>query len=63
MLMYGFSAIGYSHFMLMYAFQPCSAVDVTIDRGILESTCYFLKDINQMLLIAKENVMIFQDRS
>ena len=57
------TSTGYTPFMLMYGFQPRAPVDVTIHRAELESTQNFLRDMQDMLFTAHDNVRKALDRA
>ena len=56
------TSIGYSPFMLTYGFQPRAEIDVNIHHDELRSTQNFLRDMQDMLHIARNNIKTAQDR-
>ena len=54
---------GYSPFMLMYGFQPRAPIDVNIHHDELLSKQNFLRDMQDMLHIARDNIQKSQDRA
>ena len=60
---YVVTSAGYSPFMLMYGFQPRAPIDVNIcHHDELQSTQNFLRDMQDMLHIARDNIKTAQDR-
>jgi hypothetical protein len=57
------TSTGYSPFMLMYGFQPRAPIDVTFNRDEFDSTQNFLRDMQEMLHIARDNIKTAQDRA
>ena len=55
--------MGYRPFMLMYGFQPHTLIDVNIYNDELRSTQNFLRDMQYMLHIARDNTKTTQDRA
>ena len=49
--------------MLMYGFQPGALIDVNIHHDELRSTQNFLRDMQDMLHIARDNIKTAQDRA
>ena len=49
--------------MLMYGFQPRAPIDVNIHHDELRSTQNFLRDMQDMLHIARDNIKTAQDRA
>ena len=49
--------------MLMYGFQPRASIDVNIHHDELRSTQNFLRDMQGILHIARDNIKTAQDRA
>ena len=57
------TSVGYSPFIFLYDFHLRTAINVTIYCDSTSSIRNFLRDMNQMLNIAKQNVKIAQNRA
>ena len=57
------TSTGYSLFMLMYGFQLRVAIDVNIHDDELQRTQNFLRDMQYMLHIARDNIKTPQNRA
>ena len=51
----------YSPFMLLYGFQPRALIDVNIHHDELRSTPKFLRDMQDMLHIKRDNIKTAPD--
>ena len=56
------TSTGYSPFMLMYGFQSRALIGVNIHHDELRSTQNFLRDMQDMLHIARDTIKTAQDR-